>query len=187
MLSSRTLPTQRGALNKLKTIRWKYLAVFIVFLVIFFALHQYYIICRLKYLASQHKPTNITFNQSMSLKQEEKRRCWIMCYFYYLLLVPFYTVFCVTKILALTEVQSPTCPTKPEPRVATLTCPLPRPLYFWYLFLSSLNTYIVVTVYCPCESIKHQVVEWCIHSVILVESMMCTIRKVAEAVSENVI
>ena len=86
-----------------------------------------------------------------------------MCYFY-LLLVPFYTVF-VTKILALTDKydQSPTCP-KPEPRVATR--PLPRPLYFWYL-LVQFETYIVVTVYCPCESIKHQVVERCFQSSLL--------------------
>ena len=136
---------------------------------------------------STNPPTNITFNLSMSLNQTRKEA--VLNHVLFLLLTPctFLYSFCVTKILALTEYQSPTCPTKPEPRVATLTCPLPRPLYFWYLFLSSLNTYIVVTVYCPCESIKHQVVEWCIPSVILVESMMCTIRKVAEAVSENVI
>ena len=82
----------------------------------------------------------------------QSRRCWIMCYFY-LLLVPFYTVF-VTNPCIDWWYQSPTCP-KPDPRVATR--PLPRSLYFWYLV--QFETYIVVTVYCPCQSIKHQVVE----------------------------
>jgi len=98
ILSSCTLPTQRGALNKLKNHTMEVFGSIHCFSCDFLALHQYYyIICRLKYLASQHKPTNITFNQSMSLKQQEERRCWIMCYFYYLLLVPFYTVFLCHK------------------------------------------------------------------------------------------
>ena len=96
---------------------------------------------------------NITFILSMSL---QLRQFWIMCPTYYLLLVPFYTV--LSQILALTDAgisHRPTCPNQPDSRVATR--PLPRPLYFWYLV--QFETCIVVTEYCPCESIKHQVVK----------------------------
>ena len=95
---------------------------------------------------------NITFILSMSL---QLRQFWIMCPTY-LLLVPFYTV--LSQILALTDAgisHRPTCPNQPDSRVATR--PLPRPLYFWYLV--QFETCIVVTEYCPCESIKHQVVK----------------------------
>ena len=136
----------------------KYLAVFIVFLVIF--LHYNY--STTLYTASgtlPRTPTNITFSTNQwACNRGGVESCAISTTYSLYLFIQF-----LSQILALTDNKishQPTCP-KPDPRVATR--PLPRPLYFWYL-LVQFETYIVVTVYCPCESIKHQVVEKCFQS-----------------------
>ena len=105
-------------------------------------------------LCLAHPQTSPSTNQWACNKRGGVESCAISTYSLYL-----FIQFLSQKSLHwLTQYdQSPTCP-KPEPRVATR--PLPRPLYFWYL-LVQFETYIVVTVYCPCESIKHQVVETC--------------------------
>ena len=72
MLSSRTLPTQRGALNKLKNHNMEVFGSIHCFSCDFPALHQYYIL----YAASStlpRTPTKITFKPINELETQEKR------------------------------------------------------------------------------------------------------------------
>ena len=143
---------QRGALNNFKNHTEVFGSIH-CFPCDFLALHQYHIICRLQYFASH------TLKHHLQPINELATREAVLNHVLFLLTpCTFLYSFChKNPCIDWQYDQSPTCP-KPEPRVATR--PLPRPLYFWYL-LVQFETYIVVTVYCPCESIKHQVVETC--------------------------